>query len=825
MGLKEYHEKRNFKKTAEPAGGKIHSHLGALQFVVQEHHASHLHYDFRLEVKGVLKSWAIPKGPSLNPSEKHLAVQVEDHPFEYRTFEGKIPEGEYGAGIVKIWDKGTYYVEGATTAKESERLIEKGLQEGRLNFVMEGKKLKGAFSLIQLRGNQSNQWLLIKKKDEFASGESTASLKSLPSRRAASPPKKEETSEPILQTPLPSFVKPMLATLVDESFDAKDWIFEIKWDGYRALAEIQKGGIHLYSRSFQLFDKRYPTLIKNLSSIQVSALLDGEIVVLDEEGKPSFQLVQNYQRTKKGNLVYYVFDLLYLEGYDIRHLPLIERKELLKKLIHNIPQVRFCDHVEEKGKAFFKAALKEGFEGIIGKQAQSPYQQGRSRDWVKIKTHQRQEVIICGFTPPKGAREKFGSLLLGVYDQDQLIYVGHTGSGFNRQTINEMYERLQPLVQESCPFQSSPKLRSPVTWVKPELVCEVNFAEWTKEGILRQAIFVDLREDKQPREIGRERTVSTQQVIDQQTQEKGLSPPKRSKKRSSSSLPSAELTHLDKIYWPNESYTKRDLIDYYRQVAPLILPYLKDRPETLVRYPNGIEEASFYQKEVRDVPSWVRTEEIQHEDHTVRYLFIEDERSLLYVANLGCIGMHPFNSRFQSLYAPDYLIIDLDPEAVDFDQVIKVAQEVHIVLEKWKIPSVCKTSGATGMHIYVPMGARYAFDEVKQFANLIVHMVHERIPDLTSLERSPGKRQKKVYLDYLQNNFAQTVAAPYSARPRPGATVSTPLKWSEVKAGIHPTDFTIKTVLKRFEKVGDLFKPILGKGINLSAILKKMSEQ
>lgn len=614
----------------------------------------------------------------------------------------------------------------------------------------------------------------------------------------------------------------MLATLVDEPFDAKDWIFEIKWDGYRALAEIQKESVHLYSRSFQLFDKRYPSLIDHLRSIQTEAVLDGEIVVLDEEGKPSFQLVQNYQRTQKGTLVYFVFDLLYLEGYDIRHLPLIERKKLLKKLLPDIPQVRYCDHIKEKGKAFFKAARDKDLEGIIGKQSQSPYQEGRSHDWVKIKVHQRQEAIICGFTPPKGARIKFGSLLLGVYDQQQLIYVGHTGSGFDRQKLNKVYECLQPLIQDSCPFPSVPKLRSPVTWVKPEVVCEVNFAEWTQERQMRQAIFIDMREDKQATEVVLERTVSTKNVLNEQSNLKDSSPQPVKSRKKSSSLPSAELTHLDKIYWPHEGYTKGDLINYYRQVAPLILPYLKDRPETLRRYPNGIEGASFYQKEIQDTPNWVRTEVIQHEDHQVHYLLIEDERSLLYVVNLGCIDLNPFNSRVQFLYSPDYLVIDLDPESVSFDQVIEVAQAVHTFLEEWKIPNLCKTSGATGLHIYIPMGARYPFEEVKQFSNLIVNVIHQRLPDLTSLERSPGKRQKKIYLDYLQNHFAQTVAAPYSVRPRPGATVSTPLKWSEVTAGLNPADFTIKTVLQRFEKVGDLFKPILGKGINLPAVLKKM---
>ncbi len=470
MGLKDYHQKRNFSQTAEPEGLQNFPHQGALEFVVQEHHASHLHYDFRLEVEGVLKSWAIPKGPSLDPSEKRLAIQVEDHPFEYRTFEGTIPEGNYGAGMVKIWDSGTYTAAKATSRQESEHLLLKGLKEGRLNFILHGQKLRGAYSLIRLRGNQGKQWLLIKKRDEYA-------------------------SSPSQQTKLPTTTK---------------------------------------------------------------------------------------------------------------HQPV--------------------------------------------------------------------------------------------------------------------------------------------------------------------------------------------------------------------------LTHLDKIYWPDEGYTKGDLIHYYQQVAPLILPYLKDRPETLRRYPNGITGTSFYQKKAEHVPDWVRTEKIQHKNRTVDYILIEDEQSLLYVANLGCIDLNPFNSRLQSLYYPDYLVIDLDPENVEFDQVIEVARVIHHLLDKWSLLHVCKTSGATGMHIYLPMGAQYTFEEVSQFAHLIVHFIHQQIPDLTSLERSPRKRQQKVYLDYLQNNFAQTVVAPYSVRPRPEAPVSTPLKWSEVKAGLKPTDFTIKTVLKRFKKVGDLFQPALGKGIDLRSLLNNLQK-
>ncbi|WP_068471272.1 DNA ligase D [Candidatus Protochlamydia phocaeensis] len=847
MGLKEYQRKRNFKETAEPKGEMKRSKAKGLRFVVQKHQASHLHYDFRLEMEGVLKSWAVPKGPSLDPADKRLAVQVEDHPFDYRTFEGTIPEGNYGAGEVIVWDEGTYEAVGTSSREESERLLLKGLEEGHLNFILNGHKLKGEFSLIKIKG-RDRQWLLIKKKDPYASreditdqNESVLSDRTLggeeeqkPSSKKTSKRKVSPKSEnkddlgDLQQTPMPKNVKPMLATLVEEPFDAKEWIFEIKWDGYRALAEVQQETVNLYSRNAQSFNKRFPLIIEDLKTLQVDALLDGEIVVLDEDGRPSFQLVQNYQRTQKGALVYFIFDLLYLEGYDLRHLPLIERKELLKKIIPHAPHIHFCDHIAQKGIAFFKEALKENFEGIIAKAANSLYQTGRSGDWLKIKTHQRQEAVICGFTAPKGAREHFGALLLGVYDDEgRLTYVGHTGSGFDRKKLAEVYDRLLPLVQKKCPFTPPPKTRFPATWVKPDTVCEVNFAEWTKDGQMRQAIFVDFREDKNPKEVVREKTVSVKDALEDSSSEKSSpsstpnSPVSRSKGKSKASSSQLQLTNLDKMYWPQEGYTKGDLIEYYRQVSSLILPYLKDRPETLRRYPNGIEGSSFYQKEA-DAPSWIRTEVVRHEDHDVRYLLIEDEDSLLYVANLGCIDLNPFNSRIQSLLYPDYMILDLDPENTSFDQVIEVAQTIHRCLEEWSIPSVCKTSGATGMHIYIPLGAQYTHEEANQFGKLIAYYVHHQIPDLTSLERSPGKRQKKVYIDYMQNNFGQTVVAPYSLRPKPEATVSTPLKWPEVKPGLTPVEFTIKTVLKRFKKVGDLFQPILGKGINLRKALKSI---
>lgn len=840
MTLKDYQNKRDFKKTSEPKGKARSPRTKGLRFVVQLHQASHLHYDFRLELNGVLKSWAVPKGPSLNPAEKRLAIQVEDHPFDYRTFEGTIPEGNYGAGDVIVWDEGTYDAVGASSKTESEQLLEKGLEKGHLSFVLYGHKLQGEFSLVRLQ-DKPKQWLLIKKNDEFATdvpvtqqNQSVLSNRTIQAKKKA---KKTESNSPpplllsdssqsdegtIKSSPMPEAIKPMLATLVDEPFDNKDWLFEIKWDGYRALAYIQKRNISLLSRNNLSFNVRFASLVKALKTIEMDAVLDGEIVVLDENEKPSFQLMQNYQHNQEGILVYYVFDLLYLQNYDLRDLPLLHRKELLKKLLPQNPQILFCDHVKGNGKLFFQSLLKQGFEGMIAKDAQSTYKSGRSRDWLKIKSHQRQEAIICGFTAPRKSRKHFGALILGVYNQDKLTYVGHTGSGFGEDQLRALYEQLQKLAQDACPFETVPKTNMKPTWVKPKLVCEISFAEWTSDKIMRQAIFVGIREDKKPKEVVFEKEMSTEEAIEE-TENQTKNSVKNSRKSSLKQTSHLRLTHLDKLYWPKEGYTKGDLIDYYKQVSPLILPYLKDRPETLRRYPNGIEETSFYQKELFHAPAWIRTESIHHEERKIRYLVIDDEESLLYAINLGCIDLNPFNSRIQSLHQPDYLIMDLDPEDISFDHVLEVAQAMHHILDSWNVPNLCKTSGSRGLHIYLPLGGQYNYDEARQFGNLIAHMVHQTLPKITSIERSPRKRQKKVYLDYLQNRFGQTMAAPYSVRPKPYAPVSTPLQWSEVKAGLQPTDFTINNVVERFKKLGDLFQPVLGKGIDLKKTLENIS--
>ena len=597
----------------------------------------------------------------------------------------------------------------------------------------------------------------------------------------------------------------MLATLIEAPFDSAEWIFETKWDGYRAIAELDQQKVQLYSRNGLSFNKTFSPIVAELEKLTLkSAVLDGEIVVEDQPNQFHFHNIQNYQSSKAGIAIYQVFDLLYLEGYDLRDFPLIKRKELLKAAVKDSKHVKVCSYEDEHGIDFFKKVAQQGGEGIVAKHKQSEYTAGRGRSWLKIKTHLRQEVLICGFTPPQGSRRYFGALMLGVYDQGELVYIGNTGSGFDQKSLKDVYQKLNPLIQGECPFKPKPKTRFSPTWVKPKLICEVSFAEWTKDNHLRQAIFQGLRVDKDPQEVTKEHNMAAAKVIQ-------------------ASKPKEQVIgkNLDKVFWPAEGYTKGDLLNYYKEVAPLILPYLKDRPETLLRYPNGIEGPHFYQKDSKEFSETVRTVKIQHEEGPVNYLLIDDIDSLLFTVNLGCIDLHPLNGRVGYLDHPDYLIMDLDPEEISFEEVIKAAQEIHHLLEEWEVPSVCKTSGATGLHIFIPLGAQYTFEQVTQFGKLIAYRVHERLPHTTSVERHVAKRRNRVYLDFLQNRRGANVAAVYSVRPRPGAPVSTPLKWSEVSQRLSPANFTIKTVLKRFEKVGDLFQPVLGKGIDIKKILAK----
>ncbi|MEJ8756942.1 DNA ligase D [Pontibacter sp. H259] len=844
MGLQKYNQKRNFGETPEPEG-KQQKHKGQLRFVVQRHQASTLHYDFRLEMEGVLKSWAVPKGPSMNPSDKRLAMNVEDHPYSYRTFEGDIPQGNYGAGHVDIWDEGFYHAIDTDDPKEGEKLLLQGLENGSISFVLDGDKLQGAFSLVKMKGRQEGAWLLVKKKDEHAVSESydseahlgkiaktgfkkttinSSSTKTVKAKPAA------KSSEMLHN------IVPMMAKLTDGPFDGDDWIYEIKWDGFRAVAEVQEGKVELYSRNGKSYGETYKPILDSLKQLGQNAILDGEIVVLNDKGYATFQQLQNYQNTPSQHLYFYVFDLLYLNGEDLRDLPLLERKKRLEQLLADeLPAVRYSDHVVGNGVAFFKEAQRNNVEGIMAKKANSPYRTGqRSTEWLKIKTHMRQEAVIAGFTEPKGKRKHIGALLLGVYENGKLTYVGQSGSGFNSKILDALKTKLDKLVQQESPFAGKVKPNAPATWVKPELVAEISFAEWTNEGIMRQAIYEGLREDKKATDVVRENAIHTTEAVEEAehkpTAKKATimktASASKDKNRTTETIEGQEVSFSsqDKLYWPDEQITKGDLINYYQSIADVILPYLKDRPQSLFRNPEGIVKPGFFQKDITHAPDWVRTIKLRAEStgEDVEYLVCDNKATLAYMNNLGCIQLNPWNSRIANLEKPDYMVIDLDPGENTYDDVVEVALATKEVLDKAGAEAYCKTSGATGMHIFVPLGAKYTFDQSRDFAHLVAQMVHGRLPKLTSLDRSPKERRKQVYLDFLQNSIGQTIASAYTVRPKPGATVSTPLSWDEVKPGLTPEAFTIKNVPDRIKEKGDLFKGVLGKGIDLEKCLEKL---
>jgi len=787
---------------------------------------------------GILKSWAIPKGPSLNPEDKRLAMMTEDHPYNYRTFEGVIPKGNYGAGPVMIWDEGTYEPlawdekTGKTlqlSREDQDKLARQGVHQQHLTFLLHGHKLNGEFALIKMQHTEDeNAWLLVKAhKDQYVSARDvTQKDRSVITGRTIDEIKagKPETTLSLNladapKGPMPSDFTPMLATLADKPFDSPDWLYEIKWDGYRIMAEIRSDGVTLHSRGGQDYTARFQPVADELHLLRVPAVLDGEVTVVDEDGKPSFQALQHYIRTGQGHLLYYAFDILHLDGHDLTNLPLSRRKELLLEALPQGPHLKYSDHITGVGTKLLESVRAQGLEGVIAKRADSPYRTTRSRDWLKLKTHHRQEAVIVGYTSGRESRKYFGALVLGLYQDGTLVYAGHTGSGFTDTDLEDIHTRLQSLVSQDCPITPTPKTNEPATWVKPQLVCEIEFTEWTADGSMRHPIFIGLREDKPARSVGREEAVETEQ-----TPAASQMPPEAQQTVKLNGR-TVHLTHTDKVYWPEDNITKGNLLAYYDEVANLILPYLKDRPQSLNRFPNGITGESFYQKDMAGkAPSWAKTVDIHSdsENKTIEFLICNDQATLEYMVNLGCIDLNPWNSRTPHLENPDWCVIDLDPEATGFDTVIQTARTVHDVLSELKIDSFPKTSGATGIHIYIPLGAKYHYDQVRMFAELVARLVHDRAPEITSIERSPSKRQGKVYLDYLQNRHGQTLASAYSVRPKPGATVSTPLHWDEVISGLNPTQFTIHNAPARFRDAGDLWKPVLGPGADIAAVLKHL---
>ena len=857
MSLKEYAKKRSFDKTPEPRPEQSQTPAPGNFFCVQRHDATRLHYDFRLEVDGTLKSWAVPKGPSLEPLSKNLAVHVEDHPLDYGNFEGNIPKGEYGGGSVMLWDRGVYELLGDATAAAQ-------IERGDLKFRLHGEKLHGEFALVQMRNRgKGNEWLIIKKKDAEAkpgwnienharsvlTGRTQQEIaENLPA--VSEPPgarhRPGATITGAIESPMPRSVAPMLATLASHPPAGDAWLYEIKWDGVRAISFIEDNQLRIFSRTGKRCDQQYPELTVLPHFLKASsAIVDGEIAVLDENGRSSFNLIQprisvgdpnSIAHLARSNPVtMFLFDILYLDGYDLRGVPLHERKRLLEEIFTPSDHIRLSETFAANGAAMLEAARAHGLEGILAKRRDSKYQGRRTQDWLKIKVESRQEFVIGGFT--HGERDYFSSLVLGCYEGGKLVHVGQAGTGFNDKSLKEIWSRLQPLVIKKSPFGGPVKALRDVTWVKPELVAEIKFLEITPDGLLRAPVFIGLRSDKDPKECVRE-------IPESEEREEAEAPsdnpaPLIKREPLIAPKPPAEMivtidghrlkfTNLNKVLFPGEDIAKRDLINYYDAVADLIIPHLRDRPLSLKRYPNGIDHDFFFQKDAEDkVPDWVRLEPIfsEHNQDKIHYIICNDRATLVYLANLACIDQNPWMSRLGSLDNPDFALIDLDPtEGCPYDQIVEAALIVKKKLDALGLEGYPKTTGGDGMHIYIPLEPVYTYEQVRSFAELLSILTIREKPELFTTPRAVSQRKKgKVYFDYLQISSAKTIAAPYVPRAYPGAPVSTPLAWSEVQKGLDPREFHIRNVLDRFERAGDLFQPVLTNKQKIETALERTS--
>ncbi|HTS12863.1 MAG TPA: DNA ligase D [Candidatus Limnocylindrales bacterium] len=857
--LQEYRKKRKFKETPEPSGKK-HRRAGN-RFVVQEHHARRLHYDFRLEIDGVLKSWAVPKGPSMNPADKRLAVQTEDHPLEYGSFHGTIPAGHYGAGEVKIWDEGTFEPEGTTSASDQVR-------GGEIKFILHGQKLTGSFVLVKLRRSEGGRdWLLIKHRDRLGAARPRVILPSTPP--AAAPQqdaagsarvrgfKTRKMPKGAVKAAFPQSMRPALASLADAPFSDPDWIFEIKWDGVRTLAEVREGKTRLWARSQREVTKEYPeflTLAKNLDARE--AWVDGEIVALDGEGRSDFEQLQTRigvenppeQILRSVPLFLYLFDVLYLDGYDLRGVPLIERKSLLKEILHEDARVRYSDHVVRKGKELFDVATAKHLEGIVAKKAASIYPPGRTSDWLKIKLDRDIDAVVGGWTDPRGTREYFGALLLGLYEKGKLEYIGSVGSGFSAAIQEKLWPVLQNLRVSQPPFSTEPSTREQAYWTEPKLVARVRFGNWTQERRLRQPRFLGLQEDRAPESCTFEEQMSST------TKKKASATAKRPKldpapdlsegvlntdKRIEEELRKGtsdnlhveiegqrlHLTNLNKVYFPKDGLRKRDLLAYYVWVAPMLLPFLKDRPLVLRRYPNGIEEQAFFQKDAgKGTPDWVKTVPITSEDRgrVVRYIVANDRATIVYLANLGCIDHNPWSSRYTDQDHPDYAFFDLDPsEGTSFGTVVEFGKLFLKTLEELQVKAFAKTSGATGFHIYIPIEPKYTYEQVRLWVQVVASIVSKKKPGILTSERSVRKRKRgSIYVDAHQNSRGQSLASVYSVRAFRSAPISTPVRVTDLRAGLEPAKWNLNTIRQRIDAEGDLWAAFWKSRQRLESLLK-----
>jgi bifunctional non-homologous end joining protein LigD len=770
---------------------------------------------------GVLKSWALPHGPTLDPAIKRLAVHVEDHPLDYGSFEGTIPSGNYGAGSVTLWDRGTYEWLGPKTPAEM-------WESGDLKLRFHGHKIVGEFALVRTNRAKGKDWLLIKKKD-FAVQEGWDP--EADTRSVLQGPGDISSIEGAAKAQIPTAIEPMLATLGNAVPSGTDWLYEVKWDGYRALCFIEAGKVRMLSRRGNKMEKQFAAVAAALGqSVKAEmAIIDGEVVALDDNGNPSFQRLQNMtgfgtKPAVKGaaqSLNFFAFDLLYLNGYDLRKAALIDRRQLLMSILQPSEVVRYSEHFVGKGDELLKAVRAKGLEGILAKQAQSRYESKRSGSWIKIKVTSRQDFVVCGYI--LGEREPFGALVLGYYEGKKLVYAGNVGSGFTQQSLKAVFEKIKPLIAKKAVLNDVPREIGEVTWVKPELVCVVKFSSWTHDHRLRAPVFLGMRTEVAPEEVVRETGLLAEET-DQESKQEALLPADKAEIALDVDSHRLKFTNLNKVFYPADGYTKRDVINFYAAVADLLVPHLQGRPLSLKRYPNGIDQDFFFQKDASGFPDWLHREELADDEESKTRVICDDKASLLYLANLGCIDQNPYMSRLGTLEHPDFMLIDLDPYHCGYDRIVEAAQLVREKLRLIGLVGYPKTTGGNGMHVYVPVEPIYSSAQTRQFAEILARWVATERPDLFTTPRTVSAREKgKVYFDYLQNASGKTISAPYVLRAHPGAPVATPLKWDEIVPGLKPAQFHIANVLRRFERVGDLFAGVLNKPQELGPAIEKLS--
>jgi bifunctional non-homologous end joining protein LigD len=865
MGLSQYHAKRDFKKTPEPHGRIAKSKGKALSYLIQKHAASHLHYDFRLELNGVLLSWAVPKGPSLDPADKRLAMHVEDHPLEYGGFEGTIPQGQYGGGTVMLWDRGTWTPVGDAA---------EGYRKGHLKFDLDGEKLKGRWALVRTHGSRyggkAEAWLLIKDTDEFArrgldariveaepdsvvSGRTLEDIaqakehewhsnrsvkanvragaieaKKTPTPKTA-PALEQKEAKPIpgpagasgaRRAALPATLSPALCTLVDTPPKGEDWLHEVKYDGYRFVCRIDKGEVRIITRSGKDWTERFGEIAKGLKQLKLkSAWIDGELCAMDEAGRSSFQALQNaLSGTVSTNLVFFAFDLPYLDGYDLRDVVLTERKRLLAELLKRPPKaIRYSPEIRGSGDDVFSQACSLSLEGIVSKRSDSKYGAGlRTRNWVKVKCELRQEMVIGGFTDPQGSRAGFGALLLGVYEEGKLRYAGKVGTGFDDALLAKMRSQLDKLEQTQAPFYNPPRgyEAKGAHWVEPRLVAEIKFTEWSDAGALRHPVFVGLREDKMATEVVREnpRAAGAPQAAPGPKSKAKKAADAKPRARASSGTPPSQaadtvagikLSHPDKLLFPEAGLTKLSIARYYESISDWILPHIRTRPLSLVRCPDGWSKECFYQKHAdKSVNAAVSRVEVPEGGGTATYFAANTLPALVGLVQWGVVELHPWGSRSPNPEKPDRLIFDFDPaDDVPYERVVEAVQTLKTLLDTLGLAGFLKTTGGKGLHVVVPIKRTLTWPQAKAFTKGVAELLTKTFPDRYLATLSKSKRTGKIFIDYLRNAEGATAIAPYGIRSRKNAPVSTPIEWKELAKDVRFDYFNVKTVPGRLAKL------------------------